>query len=92
MFLDIRMSGKKKKFYLIHTYRLGGKVQRISRYLGTDLKEPILSKLRAQAKKHIQEQMRQRTFPVSRYQRHHKRIQEIRPKGAHQTHGMGALH
>ncbi|MFA5141770.1 MAG: Fic family protein [Candidatus Woesearchaeota archaeon] len=37
MFLETRAVGDKKKYYLIHTYRIGGSVRRVSHFLGTDL-------------------------------------------------------
>ena len=49
MFIEIRKSGKKNKYYLVHTYRIQGKVKRISRYLGSDLNETKLNQLKKRA-------------------------------------------
>ena len=58
MFIEIRKRGKKKKYYLIHSYRLGNKVKRISRYLGTNLTEKQLLKLKKTAENIILEQIK----------------------------------
>ncbi len=57
MFVEIRKQGRKKKFYLVHTYRLGGKVKRISRYLGSDLDSTTLNKLKSKAEEIIKNQL-----------------------------------
>ncbi|MFH1316143.1 MAG: Fic family protein [Candidatus Woesearchaeota archaeon] len=49
MFTEIRKQGKKKKYYLVHSYRLGNNVKRISRYLGSNLKENQIEKLKKRA-------------------------------------------
>lgn len=62
MFVEIRKSGKKKKYYLVHSYRENGKVKRISRYLGSDLTAGRLEELREKAEKHILEEMKERSI------------------------------
>jgi len=62
MFIEIREQGKKKKYYLIHTYRDNGKVKRISRYLGSNLREEKLQKLKKTAEQHILEQIKERNI------------------------------
>lgn len=57
MFIEIRESGKKKKYYLVHSYRSGTKIKRLTRYLGSDLKEKDIEKLKARAETLILEQM-----------------------------------
>ena len=57
MFIEIRQVGKKSKYYLIHTYRVGDKVKRISRYLGSNLSENSLGILRKRADELILAQM-----------------------------------
>lgn len=61
MFIEKRRQGKKLKFYLIHSYRIGDKVKRISRYLGCDLNENTLEKLRKRAEILILEQIKERS-------------------------------
>ena len=51
MFIEIRKQGKKKKYYLVHTYRSAGKVKRISKYLGSDIDDKELQKLKSIAEK-----------------------------------------
>ncbi len=62
MFIEIRKMGKSKKYYLIHTYREKGKVKRISRYLGSDLNEEKLQKLKKVAEQHILEEIKERSI------------------------------
>lgn len=60
MFIETRQSGKKKKYYLVHSYRSGTKIKRITRYLGSDLKEKDLEKLKTRAESLILEQMHEK--------------------------------
>ena len=62
MFIEIRKRGKSKKYYLIHTYREKGKVRRISRYLGSNLNEEKLQKLKKVAEQHILEEIKERNI------------------------------
>ena len=62
MFVEIRKKGKKKKYYLVHSYRMGDKVKRISRYLGSDLDEKELAKLRKIAEKLILEEIKEKNI------------------------------
>lgn len=62
MFVEIRKSGKKKKYYLVYSFRTGDKVKRVSRYLGSDLPEKELEKLRLRAEKIILEQIKEKSI------------------------------
>lgn len=53
MFLETRQVGKKKKYYLVHSYRLEKAIKRISHYLGTDLTETELATKQTKAEKLI---------------------------------------
>ncbi len=53
MFVEERIQGKVKKYYLVHSYRVGGKVNRIARYLGSDLSGKELERLRKRAEELI---------------------------------------
>lgn len=54
MYIEKRESGKKTKYYLVHSYRdKENKVRKIRRYLGADLSERQLDKLKKGAKQHI---------------------------------------
>ena len=44
MFLEIQKSGKKKKYYLAHSFRENDKVRKIRRYLGENLSKEDLEK------------------------------------------------
>lgn len=61
MFIEIRARGKKRNYYLVHSYRVGSKVKRITRYLGSDLNEKTLEKLRDRAEIIILEQIKERS-------------------------------
>ncbi len=61
MFIEIRRAGKKKKYYLSHTYRVGDKVKKILRYLGSELNEKALEQLRKRAEILILEQIKERS-------------------------------
>src|SRR3989338_7154120 len=55
--LEIRKVGKKKKYYLAHSFREGKKVGKIRRYLGSDLTEKELENLRKRAEEIIRQQL-----------------------------------
>lgn len=60
MFVEIRKQGKKNKYYLVHSYRIGGNVKRISRYLGSNLSKKELEKLKKRAEELILEQIKEK--------------------------------
>ncbi|MBW2978369.1 Fic family protein [Candidatus Woesearchaeota archaeon] len=62
MFVEIRKRGRKKKYYLVHSFRAGDKVKRISRYLGSDLSERELERLKPRAEKIILEQVKEKSI------------------------------
>lgn len=49
MYLEIRKVGKSKAYYLAHSFREGGKIFKIRRFLGTNLSEAQIAKLRKKA-------------------------------------------
>ena len=53
MFVEIRKVGKKKKYYLVHSFRDGQKVNKIRRYLGSNLSKQKLAKMRKVAETQI---------------------------------------
>lgn len=53
MFIEIRQVGRKKKYYLVHSFRDGKKVKKIRRYLGADLSKKKLAEIRKVAEKQI---------------------------------------
>lgn len=57
MNIEIRKIGKKKKYYLAHSFREGKKVKKIRRYLGVDLSKEQLDKLRKRAEVIIKNQI-----------------------------------
>ncbi|MBI2653635.1 Fic family protein [Candidatus Woesearchaeota archaeon] len=58
MFIEIRKAGKKKKYYLAHTFREGRKIRKAVRYLGADLSKKKLEELRKRAEVLIKEQIK----------------------------------
>lgn len=57
MHVEIRMQGKKKKYYLAHSVRKGGKVRKQRFYLGSDLSSKELAFKRKYAEKSIMERI-----------------------------------
>ncbi len=49
MNLEIRKQGKRKKYYLAHSFREGDKIRKIRRYLGADLSEKNIETLKKRA-------------------------------------------
>lgn len=82
MFVEIRKIGKKKKYYLVHSYRAGDEVKRISRYLGSNLSEKELIALRQRAEELILGQAKEKSIfefelskkEIERYKRFEKPI------------------
>ncbi len=62
MFIETRKQGKKKKYYLVHAYRLGDAVKRISRYLGSDLDKKELESLKKKAEGQILKQIKEKNI------------------------------
>lgn len=57
MFLEIREAARKKKYYLVHSFRHGKKVRKIRRYLGTNLNKAKLMELKKIAEKQIMQRV-----------------------------------
>ncbi len=53
MFVEVRKAGKKKKYYLVHSFRDGKKVKKLRRYLGSNLSEKEIERIRAVAEKQL---------------------------------------
>jgi Fic family protein len=69
MFVEKRKYGKAIKYYLVHSYRVGDIVKKIVRYLGSNLDDKTLEKLRIGAEKIILEQIKEKspyTFELSK--------------------------
>lgn len=62
MFVEERIQGKIKKYYLVHSYRVGDRVNRIARYLGSDLSGKELERLRKRAEELILSQAADRSI------------------------------
>lgn len=57
MYLETQTVGKKKKYYLVHSYRVHNLVKKIRRYLGADLTEKQIKKLQPGAEAALQQQI-----------------------------------
>tara|TARA_Y100000310_G_scaffold343342_1_gene450508 strand:- start:1973 stop:2923 length:951 start_codon:yes stop_codon:yes gene_type:complete len=57
MQIEVRNQGKRKKYYLAHSFREGKRVRKIRRYLGMDLSEKQLEKLIPRAEEILKEQV-----------------------------------
>lgn len=57
MYLEKRKEGKKAKCYLVHSYREGGEVKKIRRYLGSDLSGRELEAAKRRAEQEIKEML-----------------------------------
>ena len=53
MYIEVRKIGKAKAYYLGHSFREGGKIHKIRRFLGTNLTEEQIKGLRAKAERII---------------------------------------
>ncbi len=58
MFIEARKEGKKKKYYLAHSFRDGTKIRKIRRYLGSNLSNKKLEVLRKRAEVLIKGQIK----------------------------------
>jgi len=59
MHIEIRIQGKKKKFYLAHSLRRDKKVRKLRFYLGSDLSRKEIEKKRKYAEKALKERIKQ---------------------------------
>jgi len=57
MHIEVQTRGKKKFFYLAHSYREGNKVRKVRLYLGFDLSEDDIKRLRPDAEKALIERI-----------------------------------
>jgi Fic family protein len=76
MFIEKRKYGKATKYYLVHSYRVGDVVKKIVRYLGSNLDDKNLERLRVGAERIILEQIKEKspyTFELSK-----KEIQKLK--------------
>jgi len=53
MFVECREVGKRKKYYLVHSYREGKKVKKIRRYMGSNLSKKELERIQKVSEKQI---------------------------------------
>lgn len=81
MFVEKRKHGKNIKYYLVHSYRIGKKVKRISRYLGSNLSEKQLKKIKARASELLREQIKDKhpfelnDEEIREYEKYNKKIE-----------------
>lgn len=59
MYIEKREQGKSIKYFLVHSYREKGKVKKLRRYLGVNLKEKELIKAKKRAEQEIRNELEQ---------------------------------
>ncbi len=59
MYIEKRKVGKQTKYYLAHSFREGGKIHKIRKFLGADLTPELLKERRAKAEELILEEIKQ---------------------------------
>ncbi len=82
MYIEIRKNGKSKKYYLKQSYRVGAKVKKIVKYLGSNLSKEQLNKCSKIAEKLILEDISGKDIlefeltkdEIKRYQQYDKKI------------------
>jgi Fic family protein len=57
MHIEIRKRGKRRLYYLAHSFRDNGKIRKIRRYLGAEVEKERLKTLREQAERSIMQQL-----------------------------------
>jgi len=62
MYIEIKKQGRSKKYYLVHAYRMGDKIKKIRRYLGSNLSKKKINGLRPRAEEHIREELNERSL------------------------------
>lgn len=81
MFIEKRKQGNNIKYYLVHSYRVGKKIKRVSRYLGSNLSEKKLKKLRTRAEDLLKEQIKNKHLfkltddELKEYKKYEKKIE-----------------
>ena len=77
MFIEKRKQGSNVKYYLSHSFRDKNKTKKIRRYIGQNLTEEEINKLRKKAEKHIREQIEQLKTEVFKFSLTPKQIEQL---------------
>jgi Fic family protein len=77
MYIEKRSVGKSVKYYLIHSYRDGDKVEKVRRYLGANLSEEELKIKEESAKKIILELLREINTDIFSFSLTKKQIEKL---------------
>ncbi len=77
MYIEKRSSGKQVKYYLVHSYRNSDKVQKIRKYLGSNLSQRELSKAKQSARRKIQALVEEMNTEVFLFSLSNKQIESI---------------
>lgn len=81
MYIERRGSGKRRKYYLVHSYRKNKKVRKIRKYLGRDLTKEELQKAQSGAKQHIHELVKKLNTEVFLFSLSKKQIEKLNKIG-----------
>lgn len=78
MYIEKRHTGKRIKYYLVHSYRdINNKVNKIKRFLGTNLTTSELAKLRQRAEEIINAQIEESKTEVFKFSLSEKEIKKL---------------
>jgi len=77
MYIEKRKSGKNKKYYLIHSYREKNKVEKIRKYLGSNLSKEGLKKAKKRAEEKIRELLEEINTKVFLFSLTKKQIESL---------------
>ncbi|MDP3987193.1 MAG: Fic family protein [Nanoarchaeota archaeon] len=77
MYIEKRKSGKKVKYYLAHSYREGDKVEKIRKYLGSDLSKEKLKEKSKRAEKSIRDLIEEISTRVFSFSLTNKQVESL---------------
>lgn len=77
MYIEKRKSGKNIKYYLIHSYREGDKVEKIRKYLGSNLSKEELKDAKKRAEEKIRELLEELNTKVFLFSLTKKQIESL---------------
>jgi len=77
MYIEKRKSGKKVKYYLVHSYREGDKVEKIRKYLGSNLSKEKLKEKNKKAEKSIRNMIEEISTRVFSFSLTNKQVESL---------------
>ncbi|MBW6442323.1 Fic family protein [Patescibacteria group bacterium] len=77
MYVEKRKVGKSIKYYLVHSYREGDKVEKIRKYLGSNLSQKELEQKSKEREKEILEELNQRSINIFSFRLTKKQLERL---------------